>query len=43
MNISDNKNITLNYLMNNTENFYFDRKRGKISSQDLANEIRIKS
>lgn len=34
-----NSKITLDYLMNNSENLYFDRKRGKISYQDLANEI----
>lgn len=32
-------NITLDYLRNEKENLYFDRKRGKISLQDLANEI----
>lgn len=40
MNISKVKpNITIEYLKNTPESLYFDRKRAKISSQDLANEI----
>lgn len=31
--------ITLEYLKNEPENLYFDRKRAKLSLQDLANEI----
>lgn len=34
-----NSNITIDYLLNTPENLYFDRKRAKISHQDLANEI----
>jgi ATP-dependent DNA helicase RecG len=34
-----NSRINLNYLKNEKENLYFDRKRAKISLQDLANEI----
>ncbi len=33
------KNITIEYLKNTPENLYLDRKRAKISLQDLANEI----
>lgn len=40
MNISKvNSNISMQYLINTPENLYFDRKRAKISQQDLANEI----
>ena len=40
MNISKiDLNLTLEYLCNTPENLYLDRKRAKISSQDLANEI----
>ena len=40
MNISKiNSNITLDYLSKEPENLYLDRKRAKISLQDLANEI----
>lgn len=34
-----NSQINLNYLKNEKENLYFDRKRARISLQDLANEI----
>lgn len=34
-----NVGITMNYITNTPENLYFDRKRAKISMQDLANEI----
>ncbi len=34
-----NSRINLDYLKNEKENLYFDRKRAKISLQDLANEI----
>lgn len=34
-----NSRINLEYLTREKENLYFDRKRGKISLQDLANEI----
>ena len=34
-----NSRINLDYLTKEKENLYFDRKRGKISLQDLANEI----
>lgn len=34
-----NPSITIDYLKNTKENLYFDRKRAKISNQDLANEI----
>ena len=34
-----NTSITMDYLKNIPENLYFDRKRAKISNQDLANEI----
>lgn len=34
-----NQSITVEYLINAKENLYFDRKRAKISLQDLANEI----
>lgn len=34
-----NSRINLEYLTKEKENLYFDRKRGKISLQDLANEI----
>lgn len=34
-----NSNITIEYLINTPENLYFDRKRAKISYQDLANEV----
>lgn len=34
-----NSQINLKYLKNEKENLYFDRKRAKISLQDLANEI----
>ena len=34
-----NSNITMEYLINIPENLYFERKRAKISFQDLANEI----
>ena len=34
-----NPSITIDYLKNTDENLYFDRKRAKISNQDLANEI----
>ena len=34
-----NSRINLEYLKNEKENLYFDRKRAKISLQDLANEI----
>ena len=34
-----NSIITENYLKNTKENLYFERKRAKISMQDLANEI----
>ena len=34
-----NSIITYEYLKNTKENLYFDRKRAKISNQDLANEI----
>lgn len=40
MNISvNNSHLTLDYLMNSSESLYLDRKRGKISNLDLANEI----
>ena len=40
MHISNiNSNITFDYITKNSENLYFDRKRAKISSQNLANEI----
>lgn len=40
MNISKiNSNLTIDYLTKTPENLYFDRKRAKISLQDLANEI----
>lgn len=32
-------NVTIDYLKNEKEGLYFDRKRAKISNQDLANEI----
>ena len=31
--------ITLDYLTKNAENLYFERKQGKVSNADLANEI----
>ena len=34
-----NTSITMEYLKNAPENLYFDRKRAKISNQDLVNEI----
>ena len=34
-----NSSINLEYLKKEKENLYFDRKRAKISLQDLANEI----
>ena len=34
-----NTSITMEYLKNSPESLYFDRKRAKISNQDLANEI----
>lgn len=34
-----NSRINLKYLTKEKENLYFDRKRGKISLQDLANEV----
>lgn len=34
-----NPRINLDYLKNEKENLYFDRKKAKISLQDLANEI----
>lgn len=34
-----NTSITMDYLKNTPENLYLDRKRAKISNQDLANEI----
>lgn len=34
-----NSRINLEYLTKEKENLYFDRKRGKISLQDLANEV----
>lgn len=34
-----NQKITIDYLKNEPENLYFDRKKAKISMQDLANEI----
>ena len=37
-----NKNyfgLTLEYLTNSPENLYLERKRAKVSLQDLANEI----
>ena len=34
-----NSRINIDYLKNEKENLYFDRKRAKISLQDLANEI----
>lgn len=34
-----NTGLTLEYLTSASEDLYFDRKRGKISIQDLANEI----
>ena len=34
-----NSRINLDYLTKEKENLYFDRKRAKISLQDLANEI----
>lgn len=34
-----NANITIDYLKNTEETLYFDRKRAKISNQDLANVI----
>lgn len=34
-----NSKLTLDYLKNAPEDLYFDRKRAKISIQDLANEI----
>lgn len=34
-----NTSLTIEYLTKNPENLYFDRKRAKISLQDLANEI----
>lgn len=34
-----NKSLTLEYLSKSPENLYLDRKRAKISLQDLANEI----
>ena len=40
MNISKiNFSLTLEYLKKNPESLYFDRKRAKVSLQDLANEI----
>ena len=40
MNISKiNPSLTLEYITKNIENLYLDRKRAKISLQDLANEI----
>lgn len=34
-----NSTMTIDYLTTMSENLYFDRKRAKISYQDLANEI----
>ena len=40
MNISKiNSSLTIDYLTKTPENLYLDRKRGKISTQDLANEV----
>lgn len=40
MNLSRvNSSLTLNYLTKTPENLYLDRKRAKISLQDLANEV----
>ena len=40
MNISKiNSSLTVDYLTKTPENLYLDRKRGKISIQDLANEV----
>lgn len=40
MNISKiNSSLTIDYLTKTPENLYLDRKRGKISIQDLANEV----
>lgn len=34
-----NTGLTLEYLKNAPESLYFDRKKAKVSMQDLANEI----
>ena len=34
-----NSNITIDYIKNEKENLYYDRKSSKISCQHLANEI----
>ena len=34
-----NPSLTLEYLIKTRENLYLDRKRAKVSLQDLANEI----
>ena len=34
-----NTSLTIDYLTNTPENLYLDRKRAKVSLQDLANEI----
>lgn len=34
-----NSSLTFDYLTKNPENLYFDRKRAKVSLQDLANEV----
>lgn len=40
MNISKiNSSLTIEYLTNTPENLYLDRKRAKVSLQDLANEV----
>lgn len=40
MNISKiNSSLTIDYLTKNPENLYLDRKRAKVSLQDLANEV----
>lgn len=40
MNISKiNTSLTIDYLTKTPENLYLDRKRAKISLQDLANEV----
>ena len=40
MNISKfNTLLTMEYLTNNVENLYFERKSARISNNDLANEI----
>ena len=40
MNISKiNTSLTIEYLTKNPENLYLDRKRAKVSLQDLANEV----